>query len=756
MATPRNHRRARRAPSSPDAVPRGVGPVIAAIGFLLVYALIFFLAPIPELKDQEHPAGLSRGALLTKELLLFDDVVLGARDSEGVRVSGGWFGVPAEFAMGDRLRVLLPALAMLAVCGLAGWLLLNLARIDRGITSLETIFFSCCVGCSALSLYTFGVGLAGGLHARWLFLAPAAVIVLLGLYRLRRVFGSATTARDPDLSSGESAGEQQAVNHWLWWGVPFVAAIMLGGTLTPIEFDVLEYHLQAPKEFYQQGAIGFLPHNVYANMPLGSEMLSLAAISAVGDWWFGALVGKALIALAAPLTALGLLAAGRRFIDPTCGVVAALTYISIPWITRVSALGLVEGVSALYLWGTVYAMLLWLRRQMAERMSLVALAGFLAGSAAACKYPNVVFVLVPATLVVALRSWIVAARQEPTRRWSARFLSPACFLIAAFVACGPWFAKNWLLTGNPTYPLAYKIFDGRTRTDELDAQWNRVHRPPGFAPWRVFDSAANIAWRSSWLSPLVLPLAILGVLGTCHRRLAIGLCLYATFVFATWWLFTHRLDRFWVPIYPVLALLAGCSAARVATLGWHVPLKIFLAAGLAVNLLVIVAGGGGDNAYFVSLERLQKDTDRIHDWHQYLNDHLSRDDVVLAVADAVVFDLKMPVLYSTVFDQDLLEELTRGRTAEERRQALAELGVRYVVVDWSEIARYRSPGNYGFTDFITPALFEELVSQQVLDPPLRPGKLAETAPGYDIYPVQAASTASESSARPHSPERAPH
>ena len=138
-------------------------------------------------------------------------------------------------------------------------------------------------------------------------------------------------------------------------GAPFVVVIALGGTLTPVDFDVREYHLQVPKEFYQNGRIGFLRHNVYGNMPLGSEMLCLAAMALTGDWWFGALVGKTVMALAALLTAAGLFAAGQRLVSTTAGVVAALTYISIPWIVRVSTLGLIEGMSAFYLWGTIFS-----------------------------------------------------------------------------------------------------------------------------------------------------------------------------------------------------------------------------------------------------------------------------------------------------------------------------------------------------------------------------------------------------------------
>jgi hypothetical protein len=46
-------------------------------------------------------------------------------------------------------------------------------------------------------------------------------------------------------------------------------------------------------------------------------------------------------------------------------------------------------------------------------------------------------------------------------------------------------------------------------------------------------------------------------------------------------------------------------------------------------------------------------------------------------------------------------------------------------VEWSEIARYRSPGNYGFTPFVTEAFFRNLVEAKVLDPPSKLGARQE-------------------------------
>ena len=160
-------------------------------------------------------------------------------------------------------------------------------------------------------------------------------------------------------------------------------AILLAAMLPPLDFDVREYHLQAPKEFFEQGQITFLPHNVYANMALGTEMLSLLAMVLSGDWWLGALAGKTVIAGFTLLCGLGLWAAGRRLFSPTAGVVAALVYLSIPWVTSIASGGFVEGASACYLFLALYALLL--HREQGTPSLL--LAGYLAGGAVSTKYP---------------------------------------------------------------------------------------------------------------------------------------------------------------------------------------------------------------------------------------------------------------------------------------------------------------------------------------------------------------------------------
>jgi hypothetical protein len=327
------------------------------------------------------------------------------------------------------------------------------------------------------------------------------------------------------------------------------------------------------------------------------------------------------------------------------------------------------------------------------------LSGFLAGSAVATKYPAALFVLLP------LAIWI---------SWGGRaaWKQGMVFVLAATAACGLWFGKNWVLTGNPTYPLLYSVFDGRSWNAEKERQWNRVHRPHDFSLATLGKDVGRVALTSEWISPLVVPLAALAFIGR-GRRFSVRwrLLAYAGFVIATWWLFTHRIDRFWIPVLPILALLAGLGACWSEERWWRRTLAAILMVGLAANF--VVASSGQGNAWFVSLARLRKDPAWIDPWHQYFNAEIGQGRL-LTVGDAAVFDLTIPVLYNTCFDDCIFEQLAKDKTPQEVRAAFRSRDIAYVYVNWSEIDRYRH--TYGFSEFVQPAVFERLVAEGILEP----------------------------------------
>ncbi|MFV2068874.1 MAG: hypothetical protein ACC645_18060, partial [Pirellulales bacterium] len=165
------------------------------------------------------------------------------------------------------------------------------------------------------------------------------------------------------------------------------------------------------------------------------------------------------------------------------------------------------------------------------------------------------------------------------------------------------------------------------------------------------------------------------------------------------------------------------------SLKWWGSVLVFLRLGLTTSFLMVTCGPraghwgpGGYNRFFVGYDTLRVSPERVDPWHLWLNRHVSPGHAVLAIGDAEVFDLEVPVLYNTVFDDSIFEQAFRGRTPAEFHRWLEARNVSHLFVHWGEIARYRSPGNYGFTPFVTPSRFEQLVRQGVLAPlPQRDG-----------------------------------
>jgi len=662
------------------------------------------------------------------------------------QVVSSWVGDDwSRFQVLDRLPILLVSGLILILAYLGGRLTLAALGCERGLSGLEIFVFSTAVGLAQWSLLTLAVGLAGGLRGPWLHLAAVGIVAAwaIGQWKRSRRWCRDTNREESLLETacGPEADCSQRDTfgpwldrHGLWLGLPFLLLILLGAMLPPWDFDVREYHLQVPKEWFHAGRIAFLPHNVYGNMPLGAELHALLAMVFMpGEraWWWGALAGKTVIACFAPLTALGLLAAGRRFATHGAGVVAALVYISIPWVVHVSQAGLIEGAVACYLLLALYAITIWAGDKCGGRMEQVLLAGFLAGAAAACKYPPLLFVVAPLTLA--------AMFAHGRCRWQPA----AVFLAAALCGCGLWYVKNGVLAGNPVYPL---VLGGISRTPERIAQWNRAHRVPPDERGRRYSvpqaaaAAADFGWRNLWQSPLLMPLAAAALLGARRRRLVLWLAAYVGFYLAVWWLATHRVDRFWVPLLPVVALLAGIGAVGPAGRVWRPAAVLLLLVGLAANLLFLLSAGVYDHRYLVSLEHLRLDVpaavggfSRVHPAHRYLNGRAVAGDRALLVGDAQPFDLEVPALYNTCFDECLFESLMKDRTADQRRQALLERRISYILVNWSEIDRYRSPGNYGFSDYVTKSLVRaELVREQQL---LRPVPLDADPEAVELFEV---------------------
>ena len=640
----------------------------------------------------------------------------------------GWRYLP------QRIGVWLTAAGLLFGAWGMGRLICRLVgRCDRLVTSpLQTdtataFVLATGVGISALSLLTLACGLAGVLERRVLVALPAVALVTELVLWWRA--GAGRRARSEAAASRVSTGFFLAYPTAVKWLVGLVAALFLffqftGAALPSIDFDVKEYHLQGPREFFEQGRITRLPHNVYTSFPFLTEMLSLAGMVVADDWWWGALVGKSVLAAFAPLTALVLFSAGRRWWSSSAGLAAAMVYLTIPWTTRVAIIAYAEGGLCFFLAATLLAVMLAIERSQRGEPATAAwlLAGLLAGSGMACKYTGLVQVVLPAAGAL-----VLVLSRSPKRNGSGEAPMRVVRLAVAFccgvaLTIGPWLLKNLAETGNPVYPLGYSVFGGEDWSESDNLKWRAAHSSSDFSVSDLANRVLDIVSRNDWQSPLVFGLAPLALLVSSRRRVVVGLWLLVAWLFFSWWGLTHRLDRFWVPLLPVVSLLAGIGMTWSIRSAWWRPCAVLVVLGVAHNIGVVTITEPrpviGYNAFLGDLDTarqvVQATAPAIRAVNQRLGDGAMR---VLCVGEAQVFDARFPVRYNTVFDRSLVEEwcgdgqggLADAETIRERFHAE---GIGWVLVNWQEILRYRT--TYGYTEFVTPQLFARLRESGVL------------------------------------------
>ena len=208
-------------------------------------------------------------------------------------VRSWWGNDVAQFGILDRIPILLVSAIILTLAYAAGEIAITLLRLRSTLTLLERVVFSVAIGLNSISLLTLAAGLAGQLQNRFLFLGMSSGNcrrLAVCVKRFAEANQSSFPSDDASLPPAEATGSEFPARtiRWAWLAVPSLACCLLGGILPPWQFDVREYHLQVPKEWFLAGRVEFLPHNVYGNMPLGAEILSIPGMVAMpGDlaWW---------------------------------------------------------------------------------------------------------------------------------------------------------------------------------------------------------------------------------------------------------------------------------------------------------------------------------------------------------------------------------------------------------------------------------------------------------------------------------------
>jgi hypothetical protein len=661
--------------------------------------------------------------------LLLDNVLQLAptptTDSPGVR-SGPEF-------LPQRWPFLAPAFGILLLAAAHGQFVVCLTGSRCRWMLSERLAITLGSGLSVLSIVTLCCGLAGKLSLPWIMLPSvvsgvASVGFLLISRRRQSMSGEASTEPANSLSPREDRGSVLVRAVCLLVIIPFSLWLLLGSVSPPTDFDVREYHLQGPKEWFQKGEVTFLRHNVYTSFPFQSEMLCLAAMVFSNDWWHGALTGQIVLATYQLLSMLCVFAMARRWIGSDAAWIASVLYLTTPWTLRISLIAYAEGSLTFAMTATTMLVVRITQELMFRNHRLVVLCGLLAGSAMASKYTGLLSVILPVGVILL----IAGSRSTdgvPAVGLRYRIITVLWLAAGAILIVSPWLFRNLRDTGNPVYPLGYSVFGGDEWSPDMNARWKPAHAPPEHDVRLIPKWFLDVATRNTWTSSILFGLLVPGLWLTRQRRALALIAGMVAWNFLTWWALTHRIDRFWIAGIPLLCVIAGSAWVMSSSRIW----KAFAGAAIVIttifNVWFSTTALVGFHVGLMDLNAARNLTIRSDIRH--LNQTLGSTDRVLMVGEAEVFDATFPLLYNTVFDDSLFEEWTvdpntgeqpaRTRPLRDRMAILEELrrrGVTHVYVNWAEILRYRLPGSYGYSEFVQPSRFAEMVEMHVLRPPV--------------------------------------
>jgi hypothetical protein len=550
-----------------------------------------------------------------------------------------------------------------------GSVILKLTGLDRALDGLLRIVTATAIGLGLISLSVLLIGLRVHIGA-----CIAWSILAIGL-------AAGAWARDVWLifpSDQLPADSTQCPFRWLLLlcaaalGMACVAALVPPGILwgdEPNGYDVVEYHLQVPREWYELGRIVPLRHNVFSYFPFNVEMHFLLAMGLRGGPWAGMYLAQLMHVALIALTVLSVYALISQR-SKSMAIISATAMATVPWMGLLAPVGYDEG--GLLLWGTL-AIGLSVRDPQDWRS--MALAGAMAGFACGSK-----LTAVPIVLLATPGIHVCLARFKPKA-----IVAGGTFVLTGSLIFSPWLIKNIAWVGNPIFPEEATLLGGGHWSQTQVQRWINANHLPRSDQQNLHGRMAAgwdqilKDWRYGYL---LIPLAIISAGLSWKQRQTAALLLILIVLTGFWLFFTHLQSRFFTLAIPLAALLIGQIEARG---------NISIAYGIVVSLAAL----GGLIAVYQKVTSINSHlfeligVERLMGLTPLADITLPPDARVLLIGDGKPFLYNVPtdrLRYRTVFDVDAKPGETSDQAWESGWDASNGPTVR--VIDAPELRRF--------------------------------------------------------------------
>jgi hypothetical protein len=533
----------------------------------------------------------------------------------------------------------------------------SVMRLPLAIGLLYGIFGECC----------FLAGIAGAplINAACITLSVLVIFGLLQIYRspitpwplLPRV-------------SWRAAILAGALIYALWH--TFVLALA-----SPLEWDVLAYHLALPKLYVQANHIVPVSWMIHSHWPHLSELLYVLPIYSHADQIAALLHWSACVAWLIAIYALCKDVVGRRV-----AWIAVLLVSMQPVFLRFAGTAHSDGIWSLFHFLSACAIWRWKTKGDSSQLLL---AGVFGGLAASCK-------LIGLPLATLLACWIGwnSNSGERTRNFF-RFLIPTGLIVF------PWYLWTAFHTGNPFWPF-FSRWLGGTGAALIERAYVQVN----VRPWGEFAHFAGRYQPLFLVGPFLASWMVLMFRRRAFPPLVTFLLFPAPFfIFLFFW--QNEFWRFMLPIYPGFCIAVAYGIETM----WR---EEYIWKACACALLATACSGllkaSENNALFeiagiqhffapaptVQSAYLEKSLD-IYRVSMMANVHLSATDKVLLFGDLRGYYLDVPYEWGDPVNQ---AQIVYGplKTGNELKKTLRARGVTCILVNEAPVFYHTYPQYY--------------------------------------------------------------
>ena len=352
----------------------------------------------------------------------------------------------------------------------------------------------------------------------------------------------------------------------------FVITEVLLNLTPPISRDALIHHLAIPKLWLVHGGFYEIPWADFSYFPMNIDLLYLIPLHFKND-----IVPKFIHCAFGLGTGLLVYNCIKNKLGKNWGLLSLLIFFSTPVIVHLSTTAYVDLGMTFFTTASILAFVRWRDENYYDTKWFV-LSAVCMGLAAGAKYNALIAWLF-------LNLMIVFCYSRDTKNGLGALKSGVIFFAIALLVVSPWYIKNYILTGNPIYPLFDQVFrflhhageNGTGIVAAADSGWasNIFQRreivfgesflETLFIPVRMFFQGkdASAQYFDGVLNPILIIMLPFAFLNKELNRDKVFFLLFSVFfLFMAYFLTVVRV-RYILPVIPFLAILSVIGIKNV-------------------------------------------------------------------------------------------------------------------------------------------------------------------------------------------------